>query len=480
VFTVNLLLGLLLSQLVPEWLAIDASALGTWKAVVKFCTMWCLAYIMVHVGYEFDIDKSNLGLYAKDYAIGMTAAGLPWISVAAWFIWALPTPLGWKEALVAARFAAPTSAGILFAMLEASGLKETWLFRKARILAIFDDLDTILLMVPLKVIVVGLRWELSIDLGVVVVCFALIWCLLHRVNLPCSWPATMIYATLVAVVSEAAHFLTHDERIDPHDIIETVHLEVLLPAFTIGCIVHAAHVSQEPDARHAVGHPQRLTKPKTTFLRALSRTRESRDPRPRARAHGSYESEVNDVISSVFMLLVGLSMPSLFSTDAPAAHRMLAAANSSLAHGSGGEPSEPMGAGLLVLHVVVVSVLMVLGKMFPVFCYRDEATLATRFALSLGMCPRGEVGAGVIVISLTFGIGGDAITIAVICLALNLVASSLFIMGVKRLAKTPTAPPPARDAAAASRVGQHHAQTQPQLPPLLHAKRDAEAGLVVI
>ena len=37
---------------------------------------------------------------------------------------------------------------------------------KARILAIFDDLDTILLMVPLKVIVVGMRWELSIDLAV--------------------------------------------------------------------------------------------------------------------------------------------------------------------------------------------------------------------------------------------------------------------------------------------------------------------------
>ena len=54
-------------------------------------------------------------------------------------------------------------------MLEAAGMKETWLFKKARILAIFDDLDTILLMVPLKVIVVGLRWELSIDLTFVIV-----------------------------------------------------------------------------------------------------------------------------------------------------------------------------------------------------------------------------------------------------------------------------------------------------------------------
>ena len=34
---------------------------------------------------------------------------------------------------------------------------------QARILAIFDDLDTLLLMVPLKAIVVGARCELSID-----------------------------------------------------------------------------------------------------------------------------------------------------------------------------------------------------------------------------------------------------------------------------------------------------------------------------
>ena len=49
------------------------------------------------------------------------------------------------------------------------------------------------------------------------------------------------------------------------------------------------------------------------------------------------------------------------------------------------------------------------------------------------MCPRGEVGAGVIVISIAFGICGQCITIAVLCLALNLIASSFFIMGVKEL-----------------------------------------------
>ena len=195
IFTVNLLLGLLLSQLLPSWL--DASGLSTWKATVKVCTMFCLSYIMIHVGYEFDIDKSRVRSYGKDYLVGMSAAGLPWIGVALWFSLALPRPLGWKQSLVAARFAAPTSAGILFAMLEAAGLKSTWLFQKARILAIFDDLDTILLMVPLKVLVVGMRWELSIDLGLVVVCFVLIWTLLHTRRWPASWRATLGYAGVV-------------------------------------------------------------------------------------------------------------------------------------------------------------------------------------------------------------------------------------------------------------------------------------------
>jgi len=83
---------------------------------------------------------------------------------------------------------------------------------------------------------------------------------------------------------------------------------------------------------------------------------------------------------------------------------------------------------------------MILGKMFPVCCYRTEATLRTRVALSLGMCPRGEVGAGVIVISLSFGIEGQAIAVAVMSLALNLVMSSGFIMAVKMLAEDE--PPP--------------------------------------
>ena len=53
------------------------------------------------------------------------------------------------EALPAGRFAAPTSAGVFFAMPASAGLSATWLFTQARILVMFDDLDTVLPMIPL-------------------------------------------------------------------------------------------------------------------------------------------------------------------------------------------------------------------------------------------------------------------------------------------------------------------------------------------
>merc|ERR1719258_836820 len=104
-----------------------------------------------------------------------------------WFVFMIPEPLWWGAALFAARFAAPTSAGILFTMLTAAGLSDTWLFRKARVLAIFDDLDTILFMLPLKVIVSGLHWELLFDMLLLSLPLLAAWRYMHRIDLPGSW-----------------------------------------------------------------------------------------------------------------------------------------------------------------------------------------------------------------------------------------------------------------------------------------------------
>ena len=77
--------------------------------------------------------------------------------------------------------------------------------------------------------------------------------------------------------------------------------------------------------------------------------------------------------------------------------------------------------------------LPILGKMVPALSYRQQARWRERLALAITMWPRGEVGAGILVISLSYGIGGPVLTVALLSLALNLLLTGLFIMAVKRL-----------------------------------------------
>jgi Kef-type K+ transport system membrane component KefB len=91
------------------------------------------------------------------------------------------------------------------------------------------------------------------------------------------------------------------------------------------------------------------------------------------------------------------------------------------------------GWGLIAVHVVMITVLSNIGKMFPALCYRKEASPRERLALAIGMFPRGEVGAGMLVLSLSYGVSGPALTVAVLSLVLNLLCSGLFILVIKRL-----------------------------------------------
>ncbi len=170
-FSVLLIAGLIASQ----YLDIFGSYAPASRETIRILTMWILGFIMIHVGYEFEIDKTRLKGYAVDYGVAATAAAFPWIFCSMYFVFFMyPTDVWgdfsvWKEALLAGRFAAPTSAGVLFSMLAAAGLSATWFFRKIRVLAIFDDLDTVLLMIPLKMLIVGLRWQLGAIIAVMVI-----------------------------------------------------------------------------------------------------------------------------------------------------------------------------------------------------------------------------------------------------------------------------------------------------------------------
>jgi Kef-type K+ transport system membrane component KefB len=313
------------------------------------------------------------------------------------------------ESLLVGRFAAPTSAGILFAMLAAAGLSATWVFRKARVLAIFDDLDTVLLMMPLKMLVIGWAWSLGVAAAVMVVLFWLAWQFLHRLRWPISWPWVLAYAVGVTALAETVHLATALFFRDP------VHIEVLLPAFVLGCML-ARPGGADPhsdDARE--GHQEGPESPG--------------------------EQRVAMIVSSAFMVLVGLSMPPLFNADRAAQSAEMISADEALAlpelvpHHADAATTD---WAAIALHVVVLTVLINLGKMFPAFCYRREASLRERLALSIGLWPRGEVGAGVLLLSIGYGIGGDAITVAMLCLVLNLVLTGFFIGAVKGLLKKPT------------------------------------------
>ena len=95
--------------------------------------------------------------------------------------------------------------------------------------------------------------------------------------------------------------------------------------------------------------------------------------------------------------------------------------------------------GVLILHVVAVSALSNIGKLVPVFFYRDRK-LSERLALSIGMFTRGEVGAGVIFIALGYSLGGPALIISVLTLVLNLILTGGFVVWVKKLALRTYAP----------------------------------------
>ena len=118
-FSLFLLVGLAVSQILPQ---VIGEAADTVKTASDMLLYICLAFIMINVGREFEIDKTKWRSYALDYFIAMITAAMPWILICIYYVLALlPHEYwsdweAWKETLLMSRFAAPTSAGILFTM----------------------------------------------------------------------------------------------------------------------------------------------------------------------------------------------------------------------------------------------------------------------------------------------------------------------------------------------------------------------------
>ena len=380
-FSVFLIIGLFLSQFLP---VLAGSGYGAVKTVANILLYICLGFIMINVGREFEVDKSRWKSYTEDYFIAMATAAMPWLLIALYYGFVLLPPEfwtsweAWKETLLLSRFAAPTSAGILFTMLAAIGLKASWMYKKIQVLAIFDDLDTILLMIPLQIMMIGLRWQLIIVVLIVFLLLLFGWRQLSKYNWRQDWKAILFYSTLVFVATQSLYLISKGLYGEEG----SIHIEVLLPAFILGMIMKHKEIDTP------------------------------------------MERNVSTGISFLFMFLVGMSMPYFIGVN--------------FAETQAGEYSvtgsqEMMPWGVIALHVLIVSLLSNIGKLFPVFFYRDRK-FSERLALSIGMFTRGEVGAGVIFIALGYNLGGPALAISVLTIVLNLILTGIFVLWVKKLA----------------------------------------------
>ena len=378
-FSVFLLLGLAGSQVFPIILGPEIHA--HLKPFFDVMLYICLAFIMINVGREFELDKTKWKSYTEDYFIAMATAAVPWLLICGYFILLMPVQYrldwgAWKETLLLSRFAAPTSAGILFTMLAAAGLKKSWVYQKTRVLAIFDDLDTILLMIPLQILMIGMKWQLGVVVLFVFLCLYLGWTRLNSIRMIQHWSAILGYATVLVFIFQGLYEITK-ELFGPDS---AIHIEILLPAFILGMMM---------------------------------KTKEH---------HTKADETASSVISYMFMFLVGLSEPLFVGVD-------FSATAGDCVIGQVGD----MSWGEIAGHVLVTTALSNIGKLLPMFFYRDKS-LTERLALSIGMFTRGEVGAGIVFIALGYGLGGPLLAISLLTILTNLILTGFFVMIVKALA----------------------------------------------
>ncbi len=324
--------------------------------VLSLLTSICLAYIMIEVGLEFSVDKRKLRSYEWDAGVALITAALPAVLWFGYFVYFIHS--AWQPALLSGLSSAPTSAGVLFSMMMAAGLSATWVFKKARTLAVLDDLATILLLTPLQIIIHGFEWGSVIGLALI---SAFLFASFRWRNV-ILWPVGekwllvygVILAGFVAFVKHTAH----------------IHLEVLIPAFMLGCLIHMSPHQDSTPHKH----------------KGLC---------------------LDTVIKGLFMFTVGLSFPKVSLGAIP--------------------------IGITVGHVIALTLLSNVGKCFSALCYRKEASWRERLALSVAMFPRGEVGAAVLLIGLGYGFGGYVMTLAMLSLALNLILTGAFVWVVIKL-----------------------------------------------
>ena len=94
IFSLLLIAGIVGAQLLPGPTGEVYVDVSHW---LRLATMVALAFIMVHVGYEFELDKTDLRHYGWDYVVAMTAAAFPWVFVVLYFLFVLLPAGAWAS-----------------------------------------------------------------------------------------------------------------------------------------------------------------------------------------------------------------------------------------------------------------------------------------------------------------------------------------------------------------------------------------------
>ena len=231
---------------------------------------------------------------------------------------------------------------------------------------------------PLAHMIPELTSNLLLPVAIFIWLLAIDWRKLGHYDLRQDWKSILLYAVVVFALTQGLYALTALLFGESGGI----HIEVLLPAFVLGMTMRHRHVDSAAEAR------------------------------------------ASSFVSFLFMFLVGVSMPLFIGVQ----HAEALSGHHSV---TGSQPM--MSWGTIAVHVLIVSLLSNLGKLFPVFFYRDRK-LSERLALSIGMFTRGEVGAGVIFIALGYNLGGPVLIVSVLTIVLNLILTGGFVLLVKRLA----------------------------------------------
>lgn len=312
----------------------------------------CLAYILIGVGQEF-AHESDIQSYTRDYLAAAVTALLPWFLVAGYLLWAFPA-YGWVEAMIIGHFAGPTSSGLLLGLLKTAGLGETWVYQRAQILALFDDLDTILLMLPLTMLLVGWKSILVFHLLLLIAILIYAFRRARTWKIVSSGPALLLYATAMTLFFDGASALAmvYDPQL-------VLHIEIILPAFALGVLLADTKCS-----------------------------------------HDYYQP----YILALFMFLVGLQLPPLMHVS-----------------------MQQMTFVELVGHVTVVTLLANIGKCPVIFFYPESRCWYEKMAVAISLFPRGEVGAGLLVLTIAYGIEGPAVVVSMLALSVNLMLTGFFV-----------------------------------------------------